>query len=297
MSQIPSLNALRALEAVIRTGSFRAAAEALSVTQSAISHQVRYLEDWFGAALFQRDGNRYRPLPHAEDLARTLTLSLNEIKTACERAKNHRISQPLVIAAIPSVAVCWLIPRLARFRALYPEIDIRIIYAIHGQDIDFHDAHLAIIFAKDAPEIPGIRTEIFLSGRSVPVCSPLIAQGLGSNPAADGMRGLTLLHDTDFSGWQSWFNRAGIGDLHSPTGPIFEDFNLLRAAALSGQGVALCAEAMIGPDLIAGHLVRLSSISVMEDFSYHLLLRTSASGAMQAKALAFRNWVMAERPD
>lgn len=294
MSSLLPLNALRAFEAVIRNGSFSAAADELCVTQSAISHQIRHLEDWFGAPLFIRDGNRPRPAPHAEDLARTLSLSFGEIRAACQRAKNRRISQPLVVAAIPSVAVCWLIPRLAGFRKAHPAIDIRIIYAMHGHDIDFQDVHLAFVFAKGMPALPGIGAEPFLPGDSVPVCSPALAARLGDADPVQAMASLGLLHDTDPSGWQEWFDRAGLGDA-PPPGPVFEDFNLLRAAALSGQGVALCPEAMIRQDLEAGHLIRLSRISVLEEYGYYLLWGPLAANSMQAQANAFRDWVFAER--
>lgn len=290
------LNALRAFEAVVRTGSFKAAADQLFVTQSAVSHQVKHLEDWFGAPLFDRDGPRPRPLPHAEELARALTLSLAEMSAACDRARSHRFSQPLVIAAIPSVAICWLIPRLARFRAAHPEIETRIVYAMHGRDIDFRDVHLAFVYARGTPMLPGVKAQEFLPGTAVPVCSPELANRLATRgdtgPAALSW---SLLHDTDLSGWQEWFTRAGLPD-HSPaTGPIFEDFNLLRAAALSGQGVALCPEAMILPDLAAGHLLRLSTVGVRQEYGYHLLSGPLADSMMQPQAQAFLDWALAER--
>lgn len=235
MSHLP-LNALRVFEAVARTGSFRRAAEALFVTQSAVSHQIRHLEDWLGTPLFDREGSRPRLLPHGEELARALSLSLSEIENACQRVRSHR-DGPLVIAAIPSVAVCWLIPRLAGFRALHPEIEIRVIYAMHGRDIDFRDAHLAFVFAAGLPERPGIRAEAFLPGVSVPVCSPLALARLGKAKAGvEDILALGLLHDTDSSGWRSWLQRAGHAAPAQSGGPVFEDFNLLRAAALAGQG-------------------------------------------------------------
>lgn len=293
--QMP-LNALRAFEAVVRTGSFKAAADQLFVTQSAVSHQVKHLEDWFGAPLFDRDGTRPRPLPHAEELARALSLSFAEMGAACDRARNHRFSQPLVIAAIPSVAICWLIPRLAGFRAAHPETEIRIVYAMHGRDIDFRDVHLAFVYARGMPNLPGVSAEPFLPGTSVPVCSPELATRLatrgGTGPAALSW---SLLHDTDLGGWQEWFDRAGLPD-HSPAaGPIFEDFNLLRAAALSGQGVALCPEAMIEPDLAAGHLLRLSTVGVRQEYGYYLLSGPLAASVMQPQAAAFRAWALQER--
>lgn len=290
------LNALRAFEAVVRTGSFTAAADQLFVTQSAISHQIKHLEDWFGTPLFLREGNRPKPLPFAEELARNLSLSFGQIATACQRARDATTRQTLVIAAIPSVAICWLIPRLAGFRAARPDIDIRIIYAMHGRDIDFANVHLAFVFSRGSVSLPGSRIEPFLPGHSVPVCSPALAAAIDpAAPPAATILSLPLLHDTDHTGWQEWFDRAGATDRPAATGPIFEDFNLLRAAALSGQGVALCPLAMVRPDIEANRLTRLSDVTVLEDTGYYLLWGPLGSPALLEQARAFRDWAFAER--
>lgn len=290
------LNALRAFEAVMRTGSFTAAASELFVTQSAVSHQIRHLEDWFGADLFQRDGNRPRPRPHAEDLAKALTLSFGQIAAACDRARLVTARQSLVIAAIPSVAICWLIPRLAAFRTAHPEVDLRIVYALHGRDIDFRDVHLAFVFSRGSHALPGARSEPFLPGHAVPVCSSALAATIRQDEADwQAILRLGLLHDTDHAGWADWFSRAGASTRPPATGPVFEDFNLLRAAALAGQGVALCPQAMVRDDIETGRLVRLSSVTVHEDTSYYLLWGALGEGPLRDQARAFRDWAFAER--
>lgn len=299
LMQIP-LNSLRAFEAVARTGSFKAAAELLFVTQSAVSHQVRHLEEWLGGPLFDREGGRPRLRPEGAELARAVSLSLTEMEAACARVREARRVGPLVIAAIPSVAVCWLIPRLAGFRAAHPEVEIRVVYAMHGREMDFRDVHLAFVFSKGPP---GGEAEAFLPGVSVPVCSPAL---LGGSRVGQGMErqagylpseilALGLLHDTDLSGWGAWFRRAGVPmPLAPPGAAVFEDFNLLRAAALAGQGVALCPLAMIRPDLEAGRLVQLSEVSVLEEFGYHLV---AGSLAQTGQMRAFQDWAFAARDE
>jgi DNA-binding transcriptional LysR family regulator len=295
----PPLNALRAFEAVARLGSFRAAAEALFVTQSAVSHQIRNVEDWLGRSLFEREGNRTRLLPHGADLARSLAGSLAEIEAACNRARNA--SQALVIAAIPSVAMCWLIPRLSRFRTAHPEIEIRIVYAMHGREINFHDVHLAFVFAKDLPTGPMIEAQFHLAGQSVPVCSPSRLARLGHAPeTVTDYLTLGLLHDGSPTGWANWLSGLDTGPPDQATAPAFEgttfeDFNLLRAAALSGQGVALCPKAMIQPDLESGGLVQLCQRVQDEGFNYYLLSSTTAASLVNHQAQVFRDWAMAER--
>ena len=295
MSQLP-LNALRAFEAVARTGSFKAAAEALFVTQSAISHQVRHLETWLGVALFDRSSGRPILRANGQDLARAVALSLTEIDAACQRVRAQPRSQPLVIAAIPSVAVCWLIPRLSEFRARHPNVEIRVVYALHGRDIDFRDVHLAFVYGEDLPTRPGVTAEAFLPGAAVPVCSPaLISRAAAQTVAAQDLLKLGLLHDTNSSGWQEWLRREGQQMPSQAAGPVFEDFNLLRAAVLSGQGVALCPLAMIRPDLDAGRLIQLSPRTVQEGFRYHLLSGPMTDGPMQPAVQAFRDWARSAR--
>lgn len=295
MAQLP-LNALRAFEAAARLGSFNAAAEALFVTQSAISHQIRHLEEWLGAPLFSRGGRRPRILPHGEVLARSLDLSFSEIAAACQRAGESQGPQTLVIAAIPSVAICWLIPRLKAFRAQHPDIEIRVIYAMHGREVDFRDVHLAFVFADGMPAKPGLTAMPFLPGASVPVCSPALADGLGGQlPSAAAILASGLLHDTDATGWQVWLHKAQADVPAQLPGPVFEDFNLLRAAALSGQGIALCPVAMIRDDLDTGRLVQLSSISVLEQFNYYLVSGNPAEPSIRIAMQAFTDWVLASR--
>ena len=287
----PPLNSLRAFEAAARLGTFKAAADALCVTQSAISHQIRNVEEWIGKPLFAREGNRTQLLPDGVDLARSLSTALVEIETACHRVRARPASQALVIAAIPSVAMCWLIPRLSRFRAAHPGIETRVIYAMHGRDINFQDAHLAFVFSAGPPVISNVEAQLFLAGRSVPVCSPGLLRSLDHHPrtVAD-FRQLGLLHDCDTSGWKAWLQEA-----EADTGATFEDFNLLRAAALSGQGVALCALAMVAPDLAAGSLVQLSDRTTLDEFDYYMLSVTSAGPQALHQAQVFRDWAMEER--
>jgi len=291
----PPLNALRAFEAVARLGSFKAAADALCVTQSAISHQVRNFESWLGAPLFERVGNRTQLLPHGQELAQSLSLSLGEINEACQRAQASRARQALVIAAIPSVAMCWLIPRLTRFKTAHPDIETRIIYAMHGRDIDFRDVHLAFGFAQAPLPVPHVWSDLFLSGDSIPVCSPAVAQRLEGAADAAALMAMGLLHDGDTTGWTRWFAHMALEMPRNMAGATFEDFNLLRTAALSGQGVALCALEMVRPDIASGTLVALSQVPIRNGFDYYLFFKLAGPMPMQKHIDTFRDWALADR--
>lgn len=294
MRNVP-LNALRVFEAAARRGTFSAAAEELCVTQSAVSHQIRHVEDWLGASLFAREGNRLRLLPHGEALSRTLSASFGEIERACRLARRASEPATLVIAAIPSVAVCWLVPRLADFRARHPGAEIRVIYAIHGQRIDFADADFALVFSQGRPEVEGIRATPFLPGASAPVCSPQLASKIAGDDLGATLLAAGLLHDSGLGGWRQWLERAGFEPPAALPGPVFEDFNLLRAAALAGQGVALCPVAMIEEDLRVGRLVQLSAATVHDDYQYYLLDHLPTDPRAQKAAGDFRAWLLAAR--
>lgn len=287
------LNALRAFEAVARHGGFGRAAEALCVTQSAISHQVRALEDWLGADLFERAGNRSRLMPHGRALAEAVGRALAEIDAACLQARRAGEPPRLTVAVIPSVAVCWLIPRLSAFRARVPEVELRVVYAMQGRVSDLREADVAIVYHRGVPEVPGMSAEPFLPGDSAPVASPAFAAGR-SLGTGESLVAAGVLHDTDGEDWAAWLAGEG-GGLAAPSGPVFEDFNLLRAAALAGQGVALCPLSIIGDDLAAGRLVQLSDRTVLGDRGYHLLRRTGDGPEAAAARGVFCDWLRACR--
>lgn len=287
------LTALRAFEAVVRHGGFGRAAEALCVTQSAVSHQVRALEDWLGADLFDRAGNQSRLLPHGAALAVAVGRALAEIDAACVQARRSGGPPRLTVAVIPSIAVCWLIPRLSAFRARAPEVGLRIVYAMPGPLSDLREADVAIVYHHGPPQVPGMAAEPFLPGDSAPVASPSFAAGRRLDTAA-AIVAAGVMHDTDGDGWAAWL--AGEAPaLAAPSGPVFEDFNLLRAAALAGQGVALCPLAVVGDDLAAGRLVQLSDRTVLGERAYHLLRRTGTGPDIAAALEGFCAWLRESR--
>ncbi|PRY95740.1 DNA-binding transcriptional LysR family regulator [Hasllibacter halocynthiae] len=284
----PPLTALRAFEAVIRHRGIAPAAESLSVSQSAISHQLRHLERWFDGPLFDRSGGRTQPLPHALELGREIGEAFGRIERACDRARAVHGTQPLVVAAIPSIAVCWLIPKLGTFRAAHPNVPIRIVYALFGHEVDLRSVHLAFVYAEGPP---GPDADFLLPGHSVPVANPAVATKLDG--AAPDPAKADLLHDTDTSGWARWFGRTGRGCPGPLGGPVFEDFNLLRAAALAGQGCALCPREIVRPDIERGHLVPLSDVHIYEGFDYYLVSRGAEDAHSLRAASLFRDWILA----
>ena len=274
------LNALKVFDAVYRHGTFYGAAEELSVTPSAISHQMRHLEDWLGASLFDRRGKQLKFDSHAAALATALRLAFSDIDRACQEVRKKNKNQQLTVAVIPSVAICWLIPRLQLFRELEPKIDLKIIYAIFGHEINFDDVDIAIIYAKETPSVPKMETVQLLSGASVPVCSQSFLNSHPGLTSTEDIARCNLLHDTDTAGWHTWLGDAYPAKTGMQADVVFEDFNLLRAAVLAGQGIALCPTAIIQDDLEAGRLVKLSSRTISHEYNYFALRRSAQENGL-----------------
>jgi len=292
MSNLP-LNALRAFETAARLGSFSKAAEEMCVTQSAVSHQIKRLENWLGTRLFLRHNKGLELLPAGRELADTLTMSLGHIAQSCAKLRRDVRPLPVVVAAIPSIAAIWLVPRLDGFRKTHPDIDIRIEYALHGRPIDFSQVDFAFTFSDTAPVFEHASIQVYLSGACCAVCNPAVAEmpGLRAlDPAA--LASVELLHDTDIPEWDAWFAATGLRPQDAQAGPTYHDFNLLRAAALAGQGLALCPASIIQSDLDSGRLVRLSKTLVAHEFSYYMSRSNIRRPADDPAASAFRHWAL-----
>jgi LysR family transcriptional regulator, glycine cleavage system transcriptional activator len=290
LARLPSLNALRCFEAAARSGSFSKAAEELNVTQSAVSHQVRLLEQWFGLPLFDRQGRQTLPTVKGQELARSLAEALDIMGAACRRLAQSETGPALTIAALPSIATIWLIPRLSSFFSEYPEVSIKVIYAFANQKIDFDEVDVAILWGPG--EWEGCRSTRLLSGNTVAVCNPIYLEKEGPFNVQQAILGKPLLHDTDRLDWQNWMRHAGLKHAGPSPGSIFQDFNLLRAAALAGQGIALCPRALIADDLASGRLVQLFDTEIKLDYAYSIIEPGDGSGRRSDALETFKLWLL-----
>lgn len=296
MAKLPPLNALKCFEAAARHKSFSRAADELHVTQSAISHQIRQLEEWFGIALFDRQGRETVATARAAEFAAILGDCFGTIATAARRLKQSDHGMTLTIAAIPSIATIWLIPRLAEFLRENPEMSVKVIYAFHGHALDFSETDIAIHYGKG--DWPHANASHLMDGGCHPVCSALFLEKSGGLDSPLQIFSSVLLHDTDRTAWQKWFKSAGLLTPEASPGPIFEDFSLLRSAALAGNGIALAPPALIADDLAAGRLIKLSSIAVFKSYGYYVLEPEEADPRKAEAADVFKRWLftVAGRP-
>jgi LysR family transcriptional regulator, glycine cleavage system transcriptional activator len=295
MFRLPPLGALRSFEAASRFNSFSRAADELCVTQSAVSHQIRQLEEWFGVALFDRQGRQTIPTPDGAELANVLAGAFSMINTACQRIAKSDGTLSLTVAAIPSVATIWLIPRLSKFHKLHPEINVRLLHAIFGQKIDFDEVDLAITYG-DWNEAPAHSTK-FLEGISYPVCSALYRDQVGNIQNPEDLLKCDLLHDIDRRAWLRWFKAADLKVQSQQLGPLFEGFNMLHASILSGQGVGLAPTAILADDLKSGRLVKLFGIGVLQEKAYYISEPSNPRSSNTVQVEIFKQWLMNEAND
>jgi LysR family glycine cleavage system transcriptional activator len=289
--RLPPLNALRAFEAAARQLSFTRAAAELNVTQTAISHQIRALEERLGVRLFRRLPRGLLLTEEAQRYLPPIRDAFDQIALATERLVGAGTGATLTVSVLPSFAAKWLVPRLGRFRAAHPDLDLRISAASQLVDFARDDVDVGIRMGRGA--YPGLRVERLFGETLVPVCSPLL-QTAGAHPLRqpEDLRHHVLLHDDDYAGWELWLGLAGVTGIDARRGPRFTDSGMVVQAAAEGQGVALARRQLAAGDLAAGRLIQPFDVTIPHDLAYYLVCPEAT--ASQPKIAAFRGWLLAE---
>jgi len=296
MKRLPPLKSLQAFEAAGRHLSFTEAALELSVTPGAISQQIRLLEEFLEIKLFKRM-NRVIVLTDSGQLFLPLiSEGFEQFSEAVSLLNRTRSDGPLTITSAASFVSKWLIPRLARFKALHPQIDVRIDTSDRLVDFVHEDIDVGIRFGNGV--YPELDTVFLFAFDLIPVCSPeLMIQGNGLEKVSD-LKNFTLLHsnydelDSGWPDWAMWLKVVDAEDVDSTHGIYFNQSDVLFQAAMDGQGVALVASVMADPEIAAGNLVQPFTARLPVKFNYHLV--TSPHKARIAKVAAFREWLLAE---
>lgn len=287
MPRIPPLGALRAFEAAARHSSFSKAADELCVTHSAISHQIKQLEAWIGLELFVRTGRGVSPTPESLEFSRLVSECFSRISDASARLCRFGSNRTVNVAAIPSFATRWIIPRLPGFQQENPDVDILVSYSPPHFTGDLSGFDVLITY-YDGPYTGELEVKRLMSGALRPVCSPSYLRSHGPIRAPSDIASATFIHDDVRTTWRDWLTLRGVDSSCAESGTVFADFNLLSIAAIAGHGVALCPTELIRGDLQAGHLVQLLDDSILDDRNYVLFVRPSAAPAVQT----FCDWLV-----
>src|SRR5215470_11995542 len=293
--RLPPLNALRAFEAAARHLSFTKAAAELHVTQAAVSHQIKTLEEHLGVPLFQRR-NKAVLLTEAGQLCLPgVRDGFARLAEAIDGLRALRTDNVLSVTTSPSFVVKWLVPRLERFRAVNPQLYVRI--DASTQLVDFGRENIDVGLRYGAGNYPGLTTESLFGTEVFPACSPRLRKGPHPLRTPADLKHHTLLHTEWLArdaepDWRMWLLAAGATDVDWTRGPQFNDSALAIQAAIEGQGVALVRDALAAADLRAGRLVRPFRLSVAGRFRYHLVYLPVA--LKRSKVALFRDWLLKE---
>lgn len=263
------LRALKAFEVAARLQSFTRAADELCVTQAAVSHQIKGLEEKLGFSLFHRHIRRVTLTVAGENLYRSIVSAFAEIENTINSLRAHAAQNiSLNIALTPSFSSKWLLPRLDKFIARYPNIELHLYHSISNRDLIRTDIDVAIRWGDG--NWPGFCAQQISESRLIPVCAPdYIRAGHPVHSATD-LQHYTLLHEDTHADWSRWLNTVGAGRINSNRGLIIDDSNSLMLAALKGQGIALGRTPLIDLDVREGRLITPFQTSIPCNLSYFI---------------------------
>lgn len=291
-ARLPSLNGLRAFEAAARHLSFTLAATELNVTQTAISHQIRRLEEELGIRLFIRQNRALALTPEARDYLPGVRAAFNDLRLATDRLLRRDDDKVLTLSTLASLAAKWLLPRLTDFQERHPGIDVRITTSTSLVDFQRDDVDAAIRYGRG--QWPGLRADWLMADELFPVCSPSLLRGDKPLQRPEDLRNHPLLHTSNANSddWRLWLTAAGLpADIAKQPGITFDMIFMTIQAAIDGIGVAMGRTSYVQDDIAKGRLVVPFKIALPADAGFYLV---APEGRREApKLAAFRQWIVA----
>lgn len=287
----PSLPELHAFLAVCQLGSFRRAADALCVTQAAVSRAVLRLEQRLECTLLDRSGNRVQPTPRGREFQTLVEAHVAGLENAIGEFGVRAAPRKLRVSVVPTLCTRWLVPRLAQFHAQHPGIEIELRQFHHDENFERDDVDLWINVKRPTRAWPrGIRARYLLGRELQPACTPAMAAGL--RQPRDLLK-VTLLQHVNYPGnWALWLSKVGGVDTPPKLGAGFDLGNNLIVAACAGMGAILIQPWLIEAELTAGQLVLPFSPAVATDRGYYLCSR--AALAENDAVEQFTRWLLDE---
>ncbi len=307
--RLPSLNALRVFEAAARHLSFKKAADELSVTPTAVSHQVRGLEDDLGFALFRRLTRALALTAEGEAMLPKVREGLDCFVDALARAQPRTRARRLFVVAPPTFASRWLVPRLRGFTNDNQLAELHLVGSkgtIDGSrdsesqkdrgDTGSDDSTVEIRFGTG--NYPGLRVDRILSPTFIAVCDPQLTRCMLPLRTPSDICYHALIHDDTLPedgerpDWTTWCKAAGLTGIDTDAGPHFSDLGLAMSAAEDGLGIAIAPQELITSELAEGRLVSPFDVRLTSPYGYFLVAREEI--ADRPVVSAFRKWLLAE---
>lgn len=291
MADLPPLDALRVFESAARHLSFNKAAEDLHITPSAVSHRMRTLEDVLGVKLFRRLNRRVELTADGQSYLAPVGLALDQIRAATRSISADRRGGPLTMSLAPAFAIRWLLPRLVRFQAAHPDIEVRFVSSMELTDFSANDVDLAVRFGRGG--WPGLDITKLIPADDILVCSPEMLRGGAPLNVPQDVANFTRLHvDSRSDTWRMWLLAAGVEGVDPDDGPKFQNLPVAIEAAINGLGLLIADAPFVTRDLDSGRLISPFDIEVHLEGAYYLVYPEGRGSDPRIKA--FEDWVMAE---
>jgi len=291
--RLPALNALKAFEAAARHESFTRAAEELFVTQGAVSHQVKALEEELGIKLFNRERQRLVITEAGREYLMVIRDALDRIAVGTERLMQRQNSGALTISTSPDFAAKWLVYRLGRFAEAHPDIRLRVSADMHHTDFAREEVDLAVRHGDGS--WPGLHVERLTAEQLFPVCSPKLLGGRTRLRDPVDVLKFPILHLGAHKDWAQWLEAAGVTGVDLSQGLVLNRAAMLIDAAVDGQGIVLARTTLSAWDILNGRLVRPFATSLRLSKSYWIVCPQAT--AMLPKIRKARDWLIAEAAD
>lgn len=309
--RLPPLNSLRVFEAAARHLSFKEAANELSITQAAVSHQIKSLEDYLGVQLFKRAGRGVQLTEAARACLPKLREGFDSLAAAVETIHLRADETDLQITAPPVFTARWLMPRLADFAKREPKIDVRVVSSSKMVDagaldsaqlvgsFDLRSESSGVEIHLGAGDYPGYRADKLFGVSTVVVASPELVKGKPTIREPADLANHTLLHDDAMDlvahghAWVKWLEVAGVADKVDGTrGPHFSSNILSLEAASQKLGIALALRPLVDADLASGRLCAPFKVAMTPRSAYYLVCPEVI--ADRPAVVAFRRWLLSQ---
>jgi LysR family transcriptional regulator, glycine cleavage system transcriptional activator len=291
MVRLPPLNSLRAFEVAARHLSFKLAADELCVTQGAVSRHVAKLEEFLGVSLFVRKHRQVELTAEGAAYLRDVQDALIRISYATASLASANDRNTLVIKTPPTAAIWWLVPRLGRFHARHPDIQVQLMTSHLA--VDFEEEEIDVALQYGAPTGARLVADRLFNEVMIPICSRSLLAEIGQPPRPVDIARQVLLHSirrpTD---WRKWLEAAGIPDVGTVQEIVLENSALTYQGAIDGIGVALAQLAFVADELSDGRVVAPLDIRVHNQAAYYLVFPPHKE--RQPRIRAFRDWIADE---
>lgn len=290
----PSLNALLVFESAARNGSFTRAAEELGISQPAVSHAVRLLETELGSVLFNRRNKGVFITQSGKYLMEQVAFGLNVVYQAVREVRTMSVEHQVTLAVSTATATWWLLPRIARFKKLYPKIELRVITTDKDLDLDRDRVDLAITLGSGS--FDNYQHWQFVDEEVFPVCSPAFLRQHGPIRDVKTLAKLPLMHlEQRYKSrinWTDWFKTFGIALKRENAMFRFNDYSIVLQAAIEGQGIAQGWKHLVEPLIAQGLLVKPLQESVTTDQPFYVVAPKNTE--LRSDVLNLKNWLVAE---